>query len=112
MPPVGVAFFVVTLSGIAKNTSVRARRFIADALRMFPFKGVGDSREKVRFRLVKVHHNATHEGGFFRGDLIGKTKNTSVRALSLLFGVAKAIYRRCSAASLIIQRFSRLSAKK
>ena len=26
----------------------------------------------VRFRLVKVHHNATHEGGFFRGDLIGK----------------------------------------
>ena len=37
------------------NASVRARRFIADALRGFPFKGVGDSREKVRFRLVKGH---------------------------------------------------------
>ena len=50
------------------NASVRARRFIADALRKmfaftlvltprdFPFKCVGDSREKVRFRLVKVHN--------------------------------------------------------
>ena len=41
------------------NTSVRARRFIADALRGFPFKGVGDSREKVRFRLVKAHQIRT-----------------------------------------------------
>ena len=53
-------------TGMVKNTSVRARQFIADALRKmftfslvlaprdFPFKGIGVSREKVRFRLVKV----------------------------------------------------------
>ena len=46
-------------TGMVKNTSVRARRFIADALRGFPFKGVGDSREKVRFRLVKGHQKIT-----------------------------------------------------
>jgi len=40
-------------TGMVKNTSVRARSDSADALRGFPFKGVGDSREKVRFRLVK-----------------------------------------------------------
>ena len=34
---------------------VRARQFIADALRGFPFKGVGVSREKVLFKLVKGH---------------------------------------------------------
>ena len=37
------------------GSTVRARQFIADALRGFPFKGVGDSRRKVRFRLVKGH---------------------------------------------------------
>ena len=43
------------------NTSVRARRFIADALRGFPFKGVGVSREKVRFRLVKGHQQKAED---------------------------------------------------
>ena len=57
-------------AGMVKNTSVRARSFASqndDALRKmlafslvlapraFPFKGVGNSREKVRFRLVKAH---------------------------------------------------------
>ena len=40
-------------TGMVKNTSVRARRFIADALRGFPFKGIGVSREKVRFFFFK-----------------------------------------------------------
>ena len=63
----------MTRTGMMKNTSVRARRFIADALRGFPFKGVGDSREKVRFRLVKGHQRkATPAGWLFRGALIGK----------------------------------------
>ena len=42
-------------TGMVKNTSVRARQFIADAFRGFPFKGIGNSRAKVRFRLVKAH---------------------------------------------------------
>ena len=48
---------LVTRTGMMKNTSVRARRFIADALRGFPFKGIGVSREKVRFKLVKGHQH-------------------------------------------------------
>ena len=32
--------------------------------------------EKIRFRLVKAHHDATPLGGFFRGDLIGKDEKT------------------------------------
>ena len=51
----GVRFCLAIRTGMVKNTSVRARRFIADTLRGFPFKGVGDSRGKVRFRLVKGH---------------------------------------------------------
>ena len=43
---------------MVKNTSVRARRFIADAFRGFPFKGIGISRGKVRFRLVKDHQKS------------------------------------------------------
>ena len=42
------------------NPSVRARSDSDDALRGFPFKGVGDSREKVRFKLVKGHQQNAH----------------------------------------------------
>jgi hypothetical protein len=45
---------VVTLSGKVKNTSVRARSDSDDTFRGCPFKGIGNSREKVRFGLVKV----------------------------------------------------------
>ena len=43
-------------TGMVKNPSVRARSFALqndDALRGFPFKGVGVSREKVRFTSFK-----------------------------------------------------------
>ena len=66
-----------TRTGMVKNPSVRARRFIADALRKMlafslvfaprvsPFKGVGDSREKVRFRLVKGYQQKPRNGPSF-----------------------------------------------
>ncbi len=44
-------------TGMVMNTSVRARSFALqndDALRGFPFKCIGVSREKVRFWLVKA----------------------------------------------------------
>ncbi len=44
------------------------------------------------------------KGGFFRGDLIGKEKNPSVRAFSMLFGAFKAMYRRCSAWAQILDK--------
>ncbi len=71
----------MTRTGKVKNTLVRARRFIADALRGFPFKGIGVSREKVRFRLVKGHQqipksNIVRFGDFAFGVRKGTIKNT------------------------------------
>ena len=52
---------------MVKNTSVRARSDSDDALRGIPFKGVGVSREKVRFRLVKAHHKQPKSNPSIRG---------------------------------------------
>ena len=60
-------------TGMVRNTSVRARQFIADALRGFPFKGVGVSREKVRF----IYDGIVIYGGVFgldKGVLIFRNK--------------------------------------
>ena len=79
---------MVPRTGMVKNTSVRARQFIAAALRGFPFKGVGVSRAKVRCRLVKVHHRQTKTPplitrGAFYAVCTGRTKNPSGDASKL-----------------------------
>ena len=47
---------------------VRASGLVRDTFRGFPFKGIGNSRAKVQFRLVKAHQiykKTLYEQGFF-----------------------------------------------
>ena len=52
-------------------------------------KSLQSTLYKVQFRLVKAHHDATQQGGFFRGELIGNDEEHDG------FGKIQASIREC-----------------